>query len=234
MAKQEGYGYSQQLKYTQDELAISYLPAVKAMAYRLKERLPSSVDTADLVSIGAEELIKLARRYDEALNDSFWGYAKTRVYGAMLDYLRSLDVVSRGNRKLIKRIDLETSLYLNEHGEEPSEEYLAEVIGEDVGKIREAMIASDIYVLMPLEEQLSGFGDDDTQVQVEQEELVEIIQEILEKLDEREQLVIQLYYFEELNLKEIAEVLEITESRISQIHKEIIKKIRTKLGGAHG
>ncbi|CAI6152174.1 MAG: RNA polymerase sigma factor FliA [uncultured Sulfurimonas sp.] len=83
------------LKYKEDELAIHYLPAVKAMASRLEERLPSSVEFSDLSAIGTEELIKLARRYDEALNDSFWGYAKKRVYGAMLDYLRSLDILSR-------------------------------------------------------------------------------------------------------------------------------------------
>ncbi|HIC43008.1 MAG TPA: RNA polymerase sigma factor FliA, partial [Sulfurimonas sp.] len=97
--------YVNELKHKEDELAISYLPAVKAMAFRLKERLPSSIDFCDLAAIGTEELVKLARRYDEKQNDSFWGYAKTRVYGSMLDYLRSLDLVSRSNRKLIKMID---------------------------------------------------------------------------------------------------------------------------------
>lgn len=227
-------GYSQHLRHNQDELAVSYLPAVKAMAYRLKERLPSSVDTADLISIGAEELIKLARRYNDALNDSFWGYAKTRVQGAMLDYLRSLDVVSRGNRKLIKQIDVAVSHYMNEHAEEPSEEYLAEILGEDIKKIHEARVASDVYMLMPIEEQLSAFDENEIEIRIEQEELVGIIHEVLATLNEREQLVVQLYYFEELNLKEISEVLDLTESRVSQIHKEIIKKIRSRLGGAHG
>ena len=70
--------YTDELKHKEDELAIQYLPAVKGMAFRLKERLPSSVDFSDLSAIGTEELIKLARRYDEALNDSFWGYAKKK------------------------------------------------------------------------------------------------------------------------------------------------------------
>ena len=64
--------YTQDIKHKEDELAIQYLPAVKAMAFRLKERLPSSIDFLDLAAIGTEELIKLARRYDEKLNDSFW------------------------------------------------------------------------------------------------------------------------------------------------------------------
>ncbi len=143
-------------------------------------------------------------------------------------------MVSRGNRKLIKQIDVEISHYMNEHSSEPSDEYLAEVLGEDIKKIREAKIASDIYVLMPIEDQLSALHEEATEGRIEQEELVGIISEILESLSEREQLIIQLYYFEELNLKEISEVLEITESRISQIHKEVIKKIRERLGGAHG
>ncbi len=111
---------------------------MRAMAFRLKERLPSSIDFNDLVSIGTEELIKLARRYESALNDSFWGYAKMRVNGAMLDYLRSLDVISRSSRKLIKSIDIEITKYLNEHGKEPSDAYLAEALGENIEKIREA------------------------------------------------------------------------------------------------
>ena len=72
--------YHAELKHKEDQLAIQYLPAVKAMAFRLKERLPSSVDYMDLSAIGTEELVKLARRYDETQNDSFWGYARSREY----------------------------------------------------------------------------------------------------------------------------------------------------------
>lgn len=220
--------YNENVKHQQDELALSYLPAVKAMAYRLKERLPSFIDTVDLVSIGAEELVKLARRYDKNLNDSFWGYSKKRVYGSMLDYLRSLDIVSRSNRKLIKAIDEEVQKYLNEYEEEPTDDHLAEILEEDVTKIREARVAANIYMLMPLNEQISLF-DDEVVERIEKEELVEMTMEALYALSEREQLIIQLYYFEELNLKEISEVLDITQSRISQIHKSVIKKIREKV-----
>lgn len=232
--KQQIQGYKQSLKYSQDELALQYLPAVKAMAYRLKERLPSSVDFADLISIGTEELIKVARRYDSNINDSFWGFAKIRVNGAMLDYLRNLDVVSRASRKLIKAIDAEVSKYLNEYDEEPSDEYLAKTLNEDVQKIKEARIASEIYILIPIDEQLEAIGGESVSSRIEKEELIEQIQAVLSKLTEREQLVIQLYYFEELNLAEVAKVLNITESRISQINKEVIKKIRSGLGGIYG
>lgn len=226
--------YNQNLRHSQDELAMQYLPAVKSMAYRVKERVPSSVDTNDLISIGTEELIKLARRYDSSLNDSFWGYAKTRVNGAMLDYLRSLDVVSRASRKLIKAIDYETSKYFNEFQEEPSNEYLADIIGEEIDKIREAKIASDIYLLVPIDEQYNAIEQENILEKLEQEELMEIIYKVLKDFAEREQLIIQLYFFEELSLNEIKEILNITESRISQITKEVVKKIRKSLGEKNG
>ncbi len=230
----KGSGYNQTMKYVQDELALQYLPAVKAMAFRLKERLPSSIEAADLVSIGTEELIKLARRYDSNINDSFWGFAKTRVNGAMLDYLRSLDVLSRASRKLVKSIDYEISKYFNEHQEEPSDEYLAGILNEDISKIREARIASDVYALVPIDEQYNVICAENIVEEVQKDELMEIINKVLQKLSKREQMIMQLYYFEELSLKEISDILDITESRISQISKEVIKKIRQALGDING
>ncbi len=227
-------GYENEIKHQCDELAIAYLPAVKAMSFRLKERLPSSVDFMDLSAIGTEELVKLARRYDEKINDSFWGFAKTRVYGAMLDYLRSLDVLSRSNRKLVKQINRAVDIYMNEHDEEPSDEELAHIIGEDVEKIRDARVASEIYAVMPLDDQL-GVGDEGaTLAKIERDELVEVIKSVLTNFSEREQMVIQLYYFEELTLKEISSILDITESRISQIHKAVIRKIQNEIGEDNG
>ena len=222
--------YEQEVKHKCDELAIQYLPAVKAMAFRLKERLPSSIDYSDLSAIGTEELIKLARRYDESVNDSFWGYAKKRVYGAMLDYLRSLDVLSRASRQLVKQIDKAIDTYMAEHDEEPSDEELAEILGEDIEKIHDARIASSIYTVMPIDDHLQIGDEGATLKKIEQDELVEVIKKVLGTFKEREQLIIQLYYFEELTLKEISEILGITESRISQIHKSVISKIKESIG----
>jgi len=221
--------YEQTLKHHQDELALQYLPAVKSMAYKLKTRLPASVEVDDLISIATEELIKVARRYDSKLNDSFWGYVKQRVYGSMLDYLRNIDIVSRGDRKIIKDIEKEIINYYNEYQEEPDDEYLAKKLDLPLKKIKKARLASEIYNVMPIEEQLNVF--EDIEKKVEEEELIEIIKKELKNMPKREQLVIQLYYFEELSLKEISEVLDITESRISQIHKDVIRKIREKLNG---
>ncbi len=226
--------YDEAVRYQRDELAVQYLPAVKAMAYRLKERLPSSVDYNDLAAIATEELVKLSRRYDESQNDSFWGYAKTRAYGAMLDYLRSLDVVSRSNRKIIKGVEQEITRYMAEHEEEPTIEYLAEKLNETPEKIKDARIAAEIYAVMPIDEQLTLMNERSTLETVEQDDLIEVIKDVLEHYSEREQMIIQLYYFEELSLKEISETLGITESRISQIHKSVLKKIRESLGSVNG
>ena len=222
--------YTQDIKHKEDELAIQYLPAVKAMAFRLKERLPSSIDFLDLSAIGTEELIKLARRYDENLNDNFWGYAKKRVYGAMLDYLRSLDILSRASRKLVKAIDYAVEEYRVTHEEEPTDEELAEILQEPVEKVHDARIASTIYTVMPLHDQLQVGDEGAALAMVERDELVEVIKGVLSNFKEREQLVIQFYYFEELTLKEISEILNITESRISQIHKAVIHKIKESVG----
>jgi len=222
--------YLQDIKHKEDELAISYLPAVKAMAFRLKERLPSSIDFMDLSAIGIEELIKLARRYDETLNDNFWGYAKKRVYGAMLDHLRSLDILSRASRKLVKSINYAVEEYLLTHENEPTDKELSKILGEDEDKIHDARIASEIYTVMPLHDQLQVGDEGAALLEIEKNELIEKIKSVLSSYKEREQMIIQLYYFEELTLKEISAILDITESRISQIHKSVIQKIRESIG----
>ena len=230
LRKKQLNAYQQNVKKHQDDLVLQYMPAVRAMAFRLKERLPSSVDVNDLIAVGTEEMIKLSRRYDKEQNDSFWGYGKKRVYGSMLDFLRSLDVMSRANRKLVKAIDYQVDLYYNEHGEEPDDVYLAAVLEEDLDKIREARNASMISTTLPINEQMSIFAQEETETVVEKDQLIEVIRDILSHYNEREQLIIQLYYFEELNLKEISAILDISESRISQIHKKLIRKIREQLG----
>ena len=117
---------------------------------------------------------------------------------------------------------------------EPTNEELAQMLGESVEKIHDARIASDIYTVMPLDDQLQSGDGGAALEKVEREELVDVIKSVLSHYSEREQLIIQLYYFEELTLKEISEVLEITESRISQIHKSVIRKIKIAVGEDDG
>lgn len=222
--------YRSQIKKEQDDLVIAYMPAVKAMAYRLKSRLPSSVEVSDLISVGSEAMVRLSHSYDKNQNDNFWGYVKQRVYGSMLDYLRTLDSISRNSRKLVKDIDRLVDEYYNKHQSEPSDEYLAKTLNEDISKIKEARNLSDIASVLRLEDQYELLSEYNTEAQIEKDELIEHIKDILSKFSERDQMIIQLYYYEELSLKEISEILNITESRISQIHKRLITKIRERLG----
>ena len=221
--------YAQALKKEQDELVVSYLPALRALAFRLKERLPSSIDVNDLISIGVEEMIKLAARYEKEQNNSFWGFVKKRVYGAMLDYLRSLDVMSRNSRKIIKDIDILMDEYYQKFEEDPDDEYLAKELNLEVEKIKEVRQAHAVSYILPLDEQLSYYSEDNTIEKIEREALLEKVSVVLETLKEREQLIIQLYYYEELNLKEISDMLGISESRISQIHKKLLRKLRERV-----
>lgn len=222
--------YQTQIKKEQDELVIAYMPALKAIAYRLRSRLPSSVEVNDLISIGTEAMVKLSHSYDKTQNDNFWGYVKQRVYGSMLDYLRSLDTISRNSRKLVKDIDHLIDEYYNKHQCEPSDEYLAKKLNEDVSKIKEARNLSDIASVLRLDDQYEILSEYSTEAQIEKDDLIEHIKQILAEFSQRDQMIIQLYYYEELNLKEISEILNITESRISQIHKRLIIKIRERLG----
>ena len=167
--------YVEQINSYKESLAVDYMPAVKAMATRLKERLPSSVDFNDLVSIGLEELVKLAKRYDSSLNDNFWGYAKQRVQGGMLDYLRSLDIVSRASRKLIKAIDYAIEEYMLLNEGEPTDEELSNILNESIEKIHDARIASHIYTVMPLHDQLQIGDEGAALAKIEKEELKIVI-----------------------------------------------------------
>lgn len=224
--------YAQALKKEQDELVVSYLPALRALAFRLKERLPSSIDVNDLISIGVEEMIKLASRYEKEQNNSFWGFVKKRVYGAMLDYLRSLDVMSRNNRKIIKDIDTLIDEYYQKYEEEPDDKYLAQRLNLEVEKVKEVRQAHAVSYVLPLDEQINCYTEDNTLEKIEKQALLDKVSEVLETLKEREQLIIQLYYYEELNLKEISEMLGISESRISQIHKKLLRKLRERVMSA--
>ena len=223
--------YAQTIKKEQDDIVLAYTPALRAMAFRLKERLPAHIDVSDLMGAGLEEMVRLSRKYDKERNDSFWGYAQKRVYGAMLDFLRGLDVVSRADRTLVKNIDALVNEYFNKFEREPEDEYLAAMLEESVEKIREARNVSAVAGVLSIDDQMELMSEENTFERVEREDLIEKITQILNEFEERDQLIVQLYYYEELSLKEISEILQIAEGRSSQIHKRLMEKIRKKLEG---
>ena len=192
--------YAQTIKKEQDDIVLAYTPALRAMAFRLKERLPAHIDVSDLMGAGLEEMVRLSRKYDKERNDSFWGYAQKRVYGAMLDFLRGLDVVSRTDRTLVKNIDALVNEYFNKFEREPEDEYLAAMLEESVEKIREARNVSAVVGVLSIDDQMELMSEENTFERVEREDLIEKITQILNEFEERDQLIVQLYYYEELSL----------------------------------
>lgn len=121
--------------------------------------------------------------------------------------------------------------YFNKFEHEPDDAYIAGKLGVDIEKVSEARNVSAVVAVLNIDDQMELMSEENTLERVEKEDLIEKIAQILNEFEERDQLIVQLYYYEELSLKEISEILQITESRISQIHKRLMEKIRKKLEG---
>jgi RNA polymerase sigma factor for flagellar operon FliA len=227
-----------------DDLIIEYAPLVKLLANRMAMRIPPSVSVDDLVSAGIMGLVDAIDRYDPSRDVKFKTYAEFRIRGAMLDELRSLDWVPRSTRKKIRKMEqaiqaVEARLNRPAEDTEICEEM--EISMEAYYDILNAargveLLSLDGYVKDEKDNSDSKRtfkslvrGDSDPDNQVLNFELKEVIVEAMKSLSKKEQMVISLYYYDELTLKEIGEVIELTESRISQIHTKAIIKMRARL-----
>ena len=227
-----------------DEIILEYAPLVKLLANRMAMRIPPSVSVDDLVSAGIMGLVDAIDRYDPNRDVKFKTYAEFRIRGAMLDELRSLDWVPRSTRKKIRKMEqaiqsVEARLSRPAEDTEIIEEM--EISMEAYYDILNAargveLLSLDGYVKDDKDNSDSKRtfkslvrGNTDPDNQVLNFELKEVIVEAIKSLSKKEQMVISLYYYDELTLKEIGEVIELTESRISQIHTKAIIKMRAKL-----
>jgi RNA polymerase sigma factor for flagellar operon FliA len=231
-----------------DRLILTYAPLVKYVAGRLGAGLPAHVDESDLVSYGLLGLIDAIERYDPARDVKFETYAITRIRGAIIDELRSMDWVPRSVRSRAREIEraigqLEATLL-----RPPTDEEIAAKLGVSEEELDEALLEisrSSIAALDELWASPTGSGDaialvdtleDETAPEpgseIQQTELKELIAEAIAALPEREKLVVTLYYYEELTLREIGEVLGVTESRVSQLHTKAILRLKARLSGA--
>lgn len=221
------------------ELVLSYLPLVQRIAYRLHRHLPSSVDVNDLIGYGVLALIKVLPKVDRSKNPT--AYLKLRVKGAMYDYLRSLDFVSRNIRSKEKAIKQALERLSMERGEEVSDEELAKFLGESPEKLKEDLKAISFSYLMSLEElfregrsyeELFESQEEGPEEAVIRADLKEKLLKAIERLDHREKLLLQLLYYEELPLKEVAKLLGVSMARVSQIKSSAIEKLRNYLNPA--
>jgi len=227
-----------------NDLIVQYAPLVKFVANRIAIRVPPSVSLDDLVSAGIMGLLDAVDRFDPSRQVQFKTYAEFRIRGAMLDELRSMDWVPRSTRKKIH--DMEKAVTAVEgRVKRPADDLeIAEEMDIDLDTYYGILNKAKGVELLSLDEYLKDDrdnseskktfkslipGNDDLGDHIMASELKRVVAESLETLSEKEQMVLSLYYYDELTLREIGEVLDLTESRISQIHTKAVIKLRPKL-----
>ncbi len=226
-----------------DALTRQYGPLVKHIIGRLSFRLPSVVEHQDLVSYGTIGLMEALDRFDESRGVKFETYAANRIRGSIIDAMRSLDRMSRTARQKARQHEsLRTGLSL-ELGRDPSEQELADAMGLSLDNFHR-MLVDTSWVTVSLDGLLDGdvseggvswleiLGDasqEDVGQSIEKQELVKALSAALQTLPERELLVVSLYYKDEVSMREIASILEISESRVSQLHARALHRLRRLL-----
>lgn len=226
-----------------EEMILKYLPYVKYIASRMIMGLPPGVEFDDLVSYGIIGLIDAIEKFDTSKGIKFETYATLRIKGAIIDELRKISwmpksAFSKLTQLNVAREKLEVTL-----NREPSEQELAEYLGITVEDVRLTESYINYLSVVSLEDIFFKSDDEDIQVKnmienenspqpekiIEEEEKIFILKKAIDMLPEKDKLVLQLYYFEKLTLKEIGKVLEITESRVSQLHSRAILRLRENL-----
>jgi RNA polymerase sigma factor for flagellar operon FliA len=234
-------------KAIRDRLILTYAPLVKYVAGRLGSGLPSHVEEEDLVSYGLLGLIGAIERYDPGRDIKFETYAISRIKGAIIDELRAMDWVPRSVRARARDIERAIAELEKKHMRAPTDEEISAKIGITVEELETSLSEIGRTSIAALDElwTVSSGGDqialidtiEDTQGPEPQSALAQVEQkealgEAIARLPEREKLVVTLYYYEELTLREIGEVLGVTESRVSQLHTKAILRLKARLGGA--
>jgi len=233
--------YSAKGRLDVNAMLRQYSPLVRRLAHQMMAKLPANVEVDDLIQVGMIGLADALSRFDPAQGVQIETFATQRIRGAMLDELRGADWLSRGTRK--QQRDIEKAVHRLEQrlGRAPHESEIAVEMGlslddyqEMLGKVRGTQL---IYL-----EDMSGDegdqdfldrhvadSDSDPQNLLQDDRMRHALVEAIKKLPEREQLVMSLYYEEDMNLKEIAAVLGVTESRVCQLHSQSIARLRVKL-----
>ena len=224
-----------------EQIILEYAPLVKVVAGRLSMYLGYNVEYDDLVGYGVFGLIDAIDKYDTGKDVKFETYASLRIRGAILDQIRKMDWIPRTVRQKQKKIDAAIKEIEASSGRSATDEEVAVALGisgDEYTEWQQQLMVTNVV-------SLNEFMDQGTEVPVDksapskfegpedatlQGELKEMLAQALEMLTEKERKVIVLYYYEELTLKEISNILEISESRVSQLHTKGLVKMKTKLG----
>ncbi|MFQ1965901.1 lateral flagellar system RNA polymerase sigma factor LafS [Aeromonas veronii] len=205
-----------------------YLPLVKRAACHLRSQVSACFDQEDMEQVGMMGLLEAWRRYGSEPDAQFESYAFKRIRGAMLDELRRLDWRPRQLRQQVHGHNQVQRELHNRLGRAPSEQELAAALDCSVDEVRQLSYASQAEALQSLEEWLENGGKAPT-TESDDVDMAMTISKVLATLDQREQLLLALYYQQELNMKEIALVLGLTESRVCQLHKQCVLQLKQRL-----
>ncbi len=232
-----------------DQLLRDYLPLVKNVAGRMAAGFPKSVELNDLINTGVIGLIEAFNNFDPKRGVKFETFAVPRIRGAILDELRMLDWVPRSTRAKARNIDKALMKLENELGRGPFENELAKRLDISVGELFSARKDVNVSTLLSLDELICR-EDDNRQVprietientttidvlnDMEKTELKVFVIDAISSLTEQERLVVSLYYYEELTLKEIGDIMLISESRVSQIHTRAVMRLRNSIRDKFG
>lgn len=219
-----------------ETLVCEYAPLVKQIAFHLISRLPPSVQVEDLIQAGMIGLLESMGQYDSNQGASFKTYAGIRIRGAMLDEMRRLDWTPRSVHRKSREVARVIHMLESQTGEEPSDADIVRAMGitmEEYHTILQDVTTSKVFSYDQMEENYPGMDepshDEEPLDMLQREGFQQSLAEAIKNLPEREQLIMSLYYDEELNLKEIGAVLGVSESRISQIHGRILIKLRNQM-----
>jgi RNA polymerase sigma factor FliA len=225
-----------------DQLISRYAPLVKRIAYHLMAKLPASVQVEDIIQNGMLGLLDAISRYEEGLGAQFETYAVQRIRGAMLDGLRENDWLPRSLRREMRRIEVAVHTLEQQHGRQPTERELAESLGMSLGEYQKMLQEARGYQLVYFEDFGEEEDDDflerhmigeavDPLTLLEDQNMRNVLVQAIEDLPEREKMVMGLYYEEDMNLREIGEVLGVSESRVCQLHSQAIARLRSRISG---
>ncbi len=225
-----------------ERLIINYAPLVKYVAGRVAVGMPANVEHADLVSYGIFGLMDAIEKFDLAKGFKFETYAVTRIKGAIIDELRSIDWVPRSVRAKARLLESAMQRLQTDLRRTPTDEEIAAHLEWTVEELHDTLTRVSMTSMAALDETLDVAGDRISLVDTlqdltvvlpeesyEDEETKQLLRETLTRLTEREQTVLGLYYFEGMTLSQIGDVLRVTESRICQIHTKAVLSLRTKL-----
>jgi RNA polymerase sigma factor FliA len=225
-----------------NQLVQRFVPLVKRIAYHLMARLPPSVQFDDLVQNGMIGLLDAIDRFQEGFGAQFETYATQRIRGGMLDGLRENDWLPRNLRRELRRIETAINQLEHEHGRVPSEKELAEALGMSLADYQKTLQDARGHQLVYFED-MAGDGDEDFLERhltdnaadpasiLEDQSVKALLVAAIGALPEREKMMMALYYEQDLNLREIGEVMGVTESRVCQLHSQAIARLRSQIVG---